>query len=161
MTETPEIQFEDFFSEVSANNKEFVANINETLSKDGYKTKIESKASGLFMSYSHPRTKKVFFNVFFRKNGLFARIYADNFGKYPNFLDNLSENMVKEIGKSPTCKRLIDPTTCNQKCMMGYDFYVRGNNYKKCRMSCFQFSVNSESIPVLVEFVEKERKERQ
>jgi hypothetical protein len=160
MTEKITYQFDDFFSEVSPDFKKFVATIHETLQHDGYKAKVEKKASGFFVSYSHPKTKRSMLNFLFRKNGLLVRVYADNFDKYADFLNRFPELMEKEIGKSPVCKRLINPTDCNPKCIMGYDFHVKDNHYRKCRYSCFQFSVNSESIPVLSEFVENERKER-
>ena len=153
-------QFEDFFSEVSAENKEFVANINQTLSQEGYKTKIENKANGFFVSYSHPKTKRSMLNFLFRKNQLITRIYADNFSKYADFLNRLPDKMEKEIAKASVCKRLINPETCNPKCILGYDFYINKNHYQKCRYSCFQFAVDAESIPILSEFVENERKER-
>jgi len=99
-------------------------------------------------------------NFLFRKSGLFVRIYADNFSRYTDFLNCLPEKMEKEIAKASVCKRLIDPATCNPKCIMGYDFSIRDNRYQKCRYSCFQFAVNFESVPVLSEFIERERRER-
>ena len=154
------VQFEDFLSEVDENYKEFVTNIHESLLLNNYKFKIESKASGLFVSYSHPKTKRSMLNFLFRKNGLFVRIYADNVDKYVDFLNGLPEKMEKEIEKAPVCKRLINPDDCNPKCITGYDFYVRDKHYQKCRYSCFQFAVNSDSILVLSDFIENERKER-
>ena len=153
-------QFDDFLSAVSADYKDFVLKINEILQNCSYKTKIENKASGFFVSYSHPKTKRNLLNFLFRKNGLLVRLYADNFNKYSDFLDRLPEKMEKEIAKGVLCKRLINPNDCNPKCIMGYDFFIRDANYKKCRYSCFQFAVNSDSIPVLSEFIENERKER-
>jgi hypothetical protein len=68
--------------------------------------------------------------------------------------------MEKEIAKSSVCKRMINPEDCNPKCVMGYDFFIRKNNYKKCRYNCFQFEVNPENVQVLLDFIECERKER-
>jgi len=160
MTKEVTPQFDDFLSEVAPDYREFVANAHELLLRDNYKLKIEAKASGLFVSYSHPKTKRSMLNFLFRKSGLFVRIYADNFSKYANFLNCLPEKMEKEIGKASVCKRLIDPATCNPKCIMGYDFSISDKRYQKCRYSCFQFAVNFESVPVLSEFIERERKER-
>ena len=151
---------EDFLNEVSSENKKFVTNIHEALLNDGYKFKVESKASGFFIGYTHPKTKRSLLNFFFRKKGFFVRLYADNFGKYANFLKSLPDEMVKEIEKSPVCKRLINPDDCNSKCIKGYDFQIENNHFQKCRYSCFQFTVNSETIPVLSEFIEKEMNER-
>jgi len=152
--------FEDFISTLNPESKDFVIKINDILQKESYKIKIEDKVSGLFVSYSHPKTKRSILNFQNRKKGLLVRIYADYYHKYTDFLNRIPENMEKEIAKSPVCKRLVNPNDCNTKCIRGYDFFIRGNNYKKCRYCCFQFAVNQESIPVLVEFLENEVTER-
>ena len=152
--------FEDFLSAVPSEYQGFVSKTHEGLTADGYKLKIESKASGLFASYSHPKTKRSVLNLFFRKGGFFARIYADKVNEYAGFLDGLPEAMEKEIAKSGVCKRLVNPADCNPKCVMGYDFHVRDNHYQKCRYSCFQFAVNAESVGIIAAFIENERLKR-
>ena len=153
-------QFDDFLAEVNPAYKDFIVKIHEGLTKENYKAKIESKKSGLSVSYSHPKTKRGMLGFMFRKDTLLARLYADNFGKYIDFLNLIPESMEKEIGKATKCSRLIEPTACNPKCAGGYDFRIRGNHYQKCRMNCFQLEVNSDSIPVLTDFIENERRER-
>ena len=153
-------QFEDFLSEVSADDREFVCKIHESLLHDGYRSKIESKASGFFVSYSHPKTKRGMVNFLFRKSGLFVRIYADHLGKYVDFVNRLPEKMEDEIRKAPVCKRLINPKDCNPKCITGYDFSIRDSRYQKCRYCCFQFAINPEAVPVLSKFIENERGQR-
>ena len=155
-----ELQFENFVSEVDQGYRKFVTKIHKSLLNDGYRVKIESKASGMFVSYSHPKTKRSLLNFLFRKEKFLLRIYADNCDKYTDFLDRLPEKMEKEIGRASVCKRLINPKDCNPKCITGYDFFIRGSRYQKCRYGCFQFEVNRESVPVLSEFVENERRER-
>lgn len=153
-------QFEDFLAEVKQDYEDFVTKIHEALVQDGYKVKIVSKVSGFLVSYSHSKTKRVILNFLFRRKGLLIRLYADNFNKYTDFLDRLPEKMEKEIEKAPVCKRLTNPEDCSPKCIMGYDFFIKDKHYQKCRYSCFQFEINPESIPVLSDFVENERKER-
>ena len=153
-------KFEDFLAEVSSDYKDFVTKIHDDLTQEGYKPKIESKKSGMSVSYSHPKTKRGMLSFLFRKDALLVRLYADNFGKYADFLHQLPEGMEKEIGKAAKCSRLIDPNACNPKCVGGYDFYIRENHYQKCRMSCFQLGISSDHIPVLADFIENERKER-
>jgi len=150
-------QFENFLADVPPDCKEFAAKIHESLLGDGYKCKIESKASGFFVSYSHPQTRRSLLNFLFRKQGLLLRLYADHAGQYADFLNGLPEEMEREIKKAPVCKRLLNPADCNPKCVAGYDFFVGENHYQKCRYGCFQFAVNARSIPVLTEFVELER----
>ena len=153
-------QFEDFLNGVDPAHKKFVIKTHESLLKDSYKVKIESKANGMFVSYSHPKTKRSMLNFLFRKANLMTRLYADNFARYTDLINRLPEKMEKEIAKAPLCKQFINPDECNPKCIKGYDFFIGKNHYQKCRYNCFQFAVNSESIPVLVEFIESERKER-
>ena len=149
-------KFEDFLTSVEPEHKYFFTKIHESLIQENYKTKIESKAAGLFISYAHPKTKRSILNFLSRKNGKLVRIYVDSCDKHADLLNALPEKMEKEIAKSGVCKRLTDPTTCNPKCMMGYDFSINGNHYKKCRYSCFTFLVDDESIPVITAFVENE-----
>ena len=153
-------QFDDFLAEVNQDYKSFVTNVHKDLVQEGYKAKIESKKSGLSVSYSHPKTKRGMLNFLFRKDALMVRLYADNFSKYAEFLNHLPEGMEKEIGKATKCSRLIDPNACNPKCAGGYDFHIRDNHYQKCRMNCFQFEINTDSILVLTDFIVNERKGR-
>jgi len=58
-----EYKFEDFLLNVEDVYKDYVDNINQKLLKKNYISKIESKASGFFVSYSHPKTKRGILNV--------------------------------------------------------------------------------------------------
>ena len=153
-------RFEDFIAGVAPAYRKFVVNIHESLLRDSYNIKIESKISGMTASYAHPKTRRNVLSFFFRKANLLTRVYADNLAQYTGFLNRLPEKMEKEIAKASLCKRLVNPDECNPKCIKGYDFFVRKNHYQKCRYNCFQFEVNAESIPVLADFIENERKER-
>ena len=153
-------QFEDFLAGVDKDYRNFVTNVHEALLRDSYNIKIESKASGMFVSYSHPKTKRSILNFLFRKSGLLVRIYADYSSGYTDLLNRLPEKMEKEIAKATLCKRLVNPGECNPKCIKGYDFFIREKRYQKCRYNCFEFAVNNESLPVLADFIESERKER-
>ena len=74
--------FEDFLAEVSQEQKAEITNIHENMSESGYKNKIEKKASGFLIAYTHPKTKRSILNLFFRKDGLQIRIYAENHKQY-------------------------------------------------------------------------------
>ena len=154
-----EYQFADFLADVDDDYKSFVNQVHKMLLDDGYKVKIESKASGFFVAYAHPKTKRSLLNFLFRKKGLLVRIYGDNYGKYADLLNDLPENMVSQIDKAGVCKRFINPENCNSKCI-GYDFYIQENHYQKCRYACFLFAVNAESMPFLLQLIESESKQR-
>ena len=153
-------QFEDFLLEVPAQAQVYAAGVHARLTGEGYKCKIENKASGFLVSFAHPKSKRVILNFLTRKKGLFTRIYGDHCGSYADFLRALPADMEREIARAANCKRLLDPADCNSRCPVGDDFTVGENNYKKCRYSCFQFLATPESIPVIEAFVEKEREAR-
>lgn len=155
--EKAEYRFSDFLSDVPEERRGFAGDIHDALLKDGYRCKIERKTSGFFVSYSHPGTRRSLLNFFFRKNGFYVRVYADAIDKHADFLQTLPERMEKEISKASACKRLLNPADCNQKCLTGYDFFIRDNRYQKCRYGCFQFRVDAESVPAISAFVEREK----
>jgi len=153
-------RFEDFLTCVDPAFKKFAVGVHESLLRESYKIKIESRASGITVSYSHPKTRRGVLNFFFHKKKLLTRIYADNLARYNNFINRIPERMEKEISKATLCKRLVNQGECNPKCIKGYDFFIGNSRYQMCRYNCFEFEVNAESIPVLTEFIENERKER-
>jgi len=143
-----DLTFTDFLNDVDPQYKEFVENLHAQLLQNGCKLKLQLAKNGYVVSYSHD--KRVLLNFVFRKNGLVVRIYGDRIGEYSDFLDSLPETMLKSIDKAPVCK------LCNPKCLKGYDFAIKGNNYLKCRYNCFMFGVDDESIPFIKGFLEKE-----
>lgn len=78
-----------------------------------------------------------------------ARIYANHIAHYADILDTLPDGMVQTIEKASECKRLIDPSACNQKCSMGYDFVLKGHHLQRCRNNAFMFLLNEENRPFI------------
>ena len=152
--------FDDFLLTVEDDNKAFALEINEKLIADNYKTKIELKANGYLVSYSHPKTRRSILNFVFRGNKLCVRMYADKFSKYESFINSLPEPIEKEIAKSAACKRLLNPGDCNPRCVAGYDIIINGNRYVKCRYDCFLLMITPENSDIIKEFIENERMER-
>lgn len=152
--------FEDYVLRLPPELQPAVLAIHENLLRDGCKCKVESKVSGLFASYSHPKTRRSMLNFGFRKGGAFVRLYADNHSRYLELLHGLPENMAAAVAKSPDCKRLKNPLDCSPTCPMGYDFQIRDTHFQKCRYSCFQFLLNTESVETIATLIEHERKYR-
>ena len=150
-------QFEDFLAEVEQEQRAAVINIHETMTESGYKNKVEKKASGFLVAYTHPKTKRSILNLFFRKDGLQSRIYAENHKQYANFIDYLPEDMEAQVAKATNCKRFVTPPECSDTCSAGYDIMIRGNRYQKCRYSCFHFKADTRSLPVIIDFIEHEK----
>ncbi|MGI6069697.1 MAG: hypothetical protein ACOYBE_04640 [Blautia sp.] len=149
--------FDDFVASVPAENRDFVEEVHNKLMKLGCKMEIKSAKSGYMVSYlSH---KKTVANYVFRKKGMFVRIYGVHVNEYENILETLPDEMIREIQKAPACKRLADPDACNPKCSMGYDFWLKGEHYQKCRNRAFLFLVCPQNNPAIQSLLLKEAEE--
>ena len=146
------MSFEQFVEVVEARDKAFVQDLHNYMHENGCKSTFEEKKTGLLASYKYKQKSVI--NVLVKKHGLLVRIYGENHGGYADFLQGLTDEMVKSIAGSGDCKRLVS-NTCSPKCM-GYDFTVRGEHYQKCRYSCFEFLITDESRDLVRGFVERE-----
>lgn len=117
--------------------------LHDKLTALGCKIDVKSTKSGYVASYS--LDKKIISNYMFHKKGLIARIYAGHIAQYVEILDTLPNSMVGSIQKAPICKRLVEPSACNQKCSIGYDFILQGERLQRCRNSAFMFLLYKES----------------
>jgi len=150
--------FEDFIQSIDENDLSFVQNLHDFMLKNGCKPTFEEKKSGLLGSYKHTKTKRSVINLLFRKKGFIVRIYGENIGEYPDFLNSLPAKMVESINGASICKRLVH-NTCSPKCL-GYDFKIEGKHFQKCRYNCFEFLVTNKSKKYIKSFVENETKAR-
>lgn len=133
------ITFEKMLASVSTENQAFIKEIHEELMKVGCRIDIKLAKSGYVVAYLY--NKKTIANYVFRKKGMLVRIYGAHVKEYENVLEDLPEEMIQDIQRAQDCKRMIDPASCNQKCPMGYDFYIKNEHYQKCRNSAFFFLV--------------------
>jgi len=144
------ISLSEFLSEVPAEYSDFVSKIDEAMTKDGYRAKIEKKASGLTATYSCPKANKIILQFYFRKNVFSMYFYLLFFNEYDGFLDNMPSNIVGEIDKIfKNCKRLFDPSKCSQACRTGYVFKINGVEFKKCLFGRINTAVDQESMKIL------------
>ena len=144
------ISLPEFISAVPAEYRDFVSKTNEAMSKDGYKAKIEKRASGLTATYSCPNANKIIFQFYFRKNVFSIYLYLLFFNEYDGFLDNMPSYLVGEIDKTfKDCARLFDPKKCSQACRTGYVFNINGVEYKKCLFGRINTAVDQESMKIL------------
>jgi len=156
-------QLEDFLAIVDNGHRGFVATIHDMLVQEGYKCKVQStKSYGLHISYSQPKIKVVkgiIVYLLVRDGTLLIRINADHHGSYPDVLDALPKRIVNQIDKAEDCKKFIDPSKCWTGCM-GYEFHIRGTQYQKCCITCFELAVEAESMPHLLALMKSESEER-
>lgn len=145
-----------FLESVEESRRDLVAGIDDFLTQNRCGREIKTAKSGYVVTWNRPDTKKALANLVFRKTGIKLRIYPDHLAQYETFLDSLPEKMKKEIRRASVCKRLIDPSDCNPRCVMGYDFSMDGEHFQKCRYMAFMPTLNEESIPYIRQFLEKE-----
>lgn len=139
--------FQDFLACVDGENREFVSDLHDELTKLGCKTEVKPAKSGYVVSYI--LNKKTIANYVFRKKGLLARIYAGHIAQYMELLEEMPDGMARSVQEAPVCKRLVDPAACNQKCSMGYDFILKGERLQRCRNNAFLFLLDEESRPFI------------
>jgi hypothetical protein len=152
------ISFEQFIDTVDTENKPFVRDLHTYLLSNGCKATFEEKKSGFLASYKYGKPQRAVVNFLFRKKSILTRIYGERIDHYPDFLNTLPGVMVDSIKDASICKRLV-LNECSPKCS-GYDFTIGSEHYQKCRYSCFEFPMSTESNPFIREFVEHEIKER-
>lgn len=154
------ITFDDFIVTVPVENQEFVKALHDQLLDLGCKIEIKSARSGYVVSYLYH--KKTVANYVFRKKGMLVRIYGVHVSDYEDVLETLPDEMVHGIQTAPVCKRLVDPNDCNPRCSRGYDFWLKGEHYQKCRNGAFMFLVCPQNNPfiqsLLISEVEEWRK---
>lgn len=148
--------FHDFLDSVTDDNKEFVSGLHDELTKLGCKADVKLAKSGYVVSYI--LNKKTIANYVFRKKGLIARIYASHIGQFMEILDTLPDEMAHTIQEAPICKRMVDPTACNQKCPMGYNLLLKGEHLQRCRNSAFMFLIQESSRPFVKSLILNEAK---
>ena len=156
-------QFEDFFDfleEVSNEYRRFVTEVHEKLLQKGCKVKISSTKKYPFqVAYTMPKSRKGILNFYLRKKGLEVRITIVDPEKHSDVLTRLPEVMVSQIDKKGICRK-CEGLKCLDSCT-GFDFYIGEIHYQRCRFDCFQFDVDTESIPFYFELLESELRERQ
>jgi len=152
-------QFQDFLMQVPEEYEDFVHRVHGILSAAGCKVKIGSSKTNLF-SVKYTQGRRGVFNFMLRKRGFKASVYAANFAAYPDVLNRLPEGMVRQLAKTAACKNMASPPTCWDGCV-GYDIPIGDERYQKCKFGCFQFDVDSESMPFLLEMLERELQARQ
>jgi hypothetical protein len=153
-----EQKFQDFLMSVPTEEQGTVLELDALFKEYGCECDIKEAKNGYMVSYYKKIEKKkvTIINFVFRKTGVKIRIYAKNVGKYQGLLDRLPQKMKTEIMKAGDCKRLFDPTLCNQKCQMGFSFLMEGEEYKKCRNMAFMPTLCKENDEYIIEFVKSE-----
>jgi len=151
-----ELTFDLFLSDIPMDSAPAVTQIHKALTDNGCQVKLQAAKSGHVVSYTDPKTKKTVANFVARKKGPMLRLYGDNFQQYFDVIEALPDSMKGVIEKASSCKRLLDPTKCNSRCTMGFEFTLNGTLHKKCRYNCFMFLVDGDSKDYIEKLVTRE-----
>lgn len=151
-----QLEFTDFLETISERDRDYARELNRYLLDNGCTRDIKPAKSGPVVSYVRKDTKKTLVNFVCRKTGVKLRIYPQFLSNYSGFLDTLPSKMKKEIANASVCKRLIDPTACNSRCPMGYDFFMDQEHYQKCRYMAFMPTLNEDNNAFIKLFLENE-----
>ena len=154
------IPFSAFVEAAGTAHTDFINSLHEFMTENNCKTEIKEAANGHVVSYVHKPSKRTVANYVFRKKGLMMRIYADNVPSYEEALANWPESMKAAVKKAGPCKRFLNPTECNSRCPLGFDFILDGERQQKCRYGGFMFFLDDETKPFLKEMTEREMRAR-
>lgn len=149
------IQFEDFLTKLNAEEIPLAITINDIFTSNDCARNTKESASGFTVSYTSGTTKKTLASFICRKTGLKIRITPEKPFDCAELIHDLPDNMKKDMVRGNECKRLSGANVCNPRCLMGYDFMLDGDTYKKCRSMAFLFSVTDENLPHILAFIHK------
>jgi len=155
------IVFEEFLIAAGKQHGDFIERLHEFLQENGCIMKMKMAANGHVVSYMHKPTARTVANFLFRKGMPMLRVYADNTVHYADMLAKWPDDMKDTIKKGGNCKRLSDPTACNSRCLLGFDFILDGEHQQKCRCHmAFTFFLGDETNPHLMEIMKREMEAR-
>ena len=148
--------FDEFLKTISDDNKQSAVAMHELLLQNGCTCDVKPAKSGFLVSYLAGKPARTVASFICRKTGVKLRVYPKSLGQYEPFLDTLPPALKKEIKKASACKRLLDPSACNPKCGMGYDFCLDGERQQKCRYMAFQLTLSPKTSPFIQQFLAQE-----
>lgn len=146
--------FEDFLITVPDEHQAFVAMLHDDLTEQGCALVVKEAKSGYMISYKWQN--KSVLNWVFRKAGMLARIYGDHLAQYEDVIAKLPVEMKKKMIDAPNCRRLLDPTACSPKCVMGFVYNLDGEFHQKCRNGGMFFLLSKENTSHIRQIINAE-----
>jgi len=150
------MSLEQYLAACGKGDGDFVQELHDYMLANKGKVTFEKQKTNSLGSLKYKQ--RSVFNFLLREHGLFVRIYGENIGTYPDFLQTLPGEMIGEIQQAGLCKWLVYGK-CSPKCG-GYDFHIADEHFQKCRYGCFEFLATEGSKPFIKAFVEHEMRER-
>ncbi|MDR0777915.1 MAG: hypothetical protein LBE48_00535 [Methanomassiliicoccaceae archaeon] len=125
-------------------NRSFICDIDNILIEKKYNLRIAGKEY-LKLTYTNAKTKRGLVSFTISGDVLDVHIYADHVSKYIDDILPLPDVMLKSMKKGRKCDNLVNPGSCYPECIIGYDFFIDGARYQKCRYMNFKFPVNDDT----------------
>jgi len=155
------IPFSDFLTSAGVEHEDFINQLHTYLQENNCITKIKIAANGYVVSYMHKPSKRTVMNYIFRKGLPMLRVYADHVSTYMDVIAQWPDSMKDAIRTGGNCARLSNPTACNSRCLLGFDFILDGQRLQKCRCHMsFTFFLNDETKPHLADIMQREMQAR-
>jgi hypothetical protein len=146
-------------------DKTFLQEMDDYLTRNNFKLKAECTNSGYKCSYCHTKTRRAIAIFSTQYDGLHVHIYADCLNGYDNFIQNLPKSLLELMKKGPNCRELDGRSACKpwgyRECAGGYEYVIDGSRYKKCRFNNFKFKLCDENREYIKSFIKHECEARE
>lgn len=160
-----ELSLYDCLGFLANDNKAFLQEISDYLTRHNYKLKEECTNSGYKCSYSHAKTRRAIAKFYSQNAGLHVQIYADCLNGYEDFIQSLPQSLLELMKKGTNCRKLDGRSACKpwgyRECVGGYDCVIDDIRYKKCRYNNFKFELCDENKEYIKSFIRHECKARE
>ena len=141
----------NFHSEVPQEYSNFVLQVHELLTKEGYKSKVQLKKHGLSAQYNSPNTKGNALQLIVRDNALHMYLYNIFLYEYNNFLESLPSAVINEFAEYRNCTDSCSPVCAGDR----LNYTINGIQYRKCVVGRRFFTIDTEIAAGILSVLQK------
>jgi len=148
------LSISDFNAEVPQEYRNFVLQVHELLTQNGYKSKVQLKRHGLSAQYNSPNQKGYnALQLIVKNNKLHMYLYNIFFYDFNGFLEKLPPVVIAQYDEYRNCTDSCDPV-----CEEGKRNYyaINGKQYRKCACGRQLFTVDEEIASGVLSVLKKE-----
>ena len=143
---TQKLSISDFNTEVPQEYRNFVLQVHELLTQNGYKSKILLRKHGLSAQYNSPNQKG--FNalqLIVKNNELHMYLYNIFLHEFDGFLEKLPPVIIEEYAEYRNCTDSCNPVCAGHR----LHYTINGTQYRKCLSGRRFFTVDEGIIGIL------------
>jgi len=152
MNSPNKLSITDFYVEVPQEYSNFALQVDELLTKEGYKSKVQLKKHGLSAQYNSPNTKGNALQLIMRENVLYMYLYNIFLYEYDGFLEKLPSIVINEFAEYRNCTDSCSPVCADPKRL---NFTINGKQYRKCLVGRRFFTVDKEIATGILSVLQK------